>query len=50
MALPFLLLALVVAFYLHQSAAPSGEHDLNHKEFADEIRAIQQAIHEKKPT
>lgn len=44
MALPFLLLVLIVAYYLKQSAAPSGEHSLNHKQFAYEIKAIQHAI------
>ncbi|CAH2559828.1 hypothetical protein [Cardinium endosymbiont of Oedothorax gibbosus] len=44
MALPFLLLVLVVIFYLKQIKAPFGEHSLNHKQFAYEIRAIQQAI------
>ncbi|WP_419241284.1 hypothetical protein [Cardinium endosymbiont of Nabis limbatus] len=48
MALPFLLLVLAAAFYLSRSAAPSGEHRLNHKQFAYEIRAIQQAITRKK--
>lgn len=44
MALSFLLLVLVVVFYLKQSAAPFGEHSVNHKQFAYEIRAIQEAI------